>query len=83
MLEGQPVTPAAHPKADIFLDDITVSRRHADFVPPGSAYEVQDAGLAQRHLPEPRAHRRAAPLANGDEIQIGKFRLVYLVGDAG
>jgi pSer/pThr/pTyr-binding forkhead associated (FHA) protein len=82
VLEGKRVSAGRSPDADIFLDDITVSRHHAEFVPAGDAYEVRDAGsLNGTYLNRERIE--AAPMANGDEIQIGKFRLVYLVGDAG
>lgn len=82
VLEGRPVSAGRSPDADIFLDDITVSRHHAEFVPKGEAYEVRDTGsLNGTYLNRQRIE--SAPLANGDEIQIGKFRLVFLVGEAG
>jgi pSer/pThr/pTyr-binding forkhead associated (FHA) protein len=82
VLEGRPVSAGRSPDADIFLDDITVSRHHAEFVPRGEVYEVRDTGsLNGTYLNRQRIE--SAPMANGDEIQIGKFRLVFLVGDAG
>ena len=82
VLEGSAVTAGRSPDSDIFLDDVTVSRRHASFVPSGSSYEVRDVGsLNGTYLNRERIE--SAPLANGDEVQIGKFRLVFLTGSAG
>ena len=68
-----------HPNSDIFLDDITVSRRHAEVVRHGDGYHVRDAGsLNGTYLNRERIDE--APLANGDELQIGKFRLVFFSG---
>ena len=79
VLEGTAVSAGRSPDSDIFLDDVTVSRRHASFVPSGATYEVRDVGsLNGTYLNRERIE--AAPLANGDEVQIGKFRLVYLTG---
>ena len=74
----QPVTSAGrHPDSDIFLDDVSVSRRHAQFRRENGEYLVVDTGslngtYVNRKPVEPVA------LANGDEIQMGKFRLVFL-----
>jgi pSer/pThr/pTyr-binding forkhead associated (FHA) protein len=82
VLEGKRISAGRSPDADIFLDDITVSRHHAEFVPLGDVYEVRDTGsLNGTYLNRERIE--SATMANGDEIQIGKFRLVFLVGDAG
>jgi pSer/pThr/pTyr-binding forkhead associated (FHA) protein len=81
VLEGSAVTAGRSPDSDIFLDDVTVSRRHASFVPSGATYEVRDVGsLNGTYLNRERIEE--APLANGDEVQIGKFRLVFLTGPA-
>ncbi len=82
VLEGSAVTAGRSPDSDIFLDDVTVSRRHASFVPSGSSYEVRDVGsLNGTYLNRERIE--SAPLSNGDEVQIGKFRLVFLTGSSG
>ena len=79
VLEGSAVSAGRSPDSDIFLDDVTVSRRHASFVPSGATYEVRDVGsLNGTYLNRERIE--AALLANGDEVQIGKFRLVFLTG---
>ena len=78
----QPVTRVGrHPDSDIFLDDITVSRRHAEFYQRGEGYVVKDVGsLNGTYLNRERIDE--ADLTNGDEVQIGKFKLVYLAGHA-
>jgi pSer/pThr/pTyr-binding forkhead associated (FHA) protein len=66
-----------HPESDIFLDDITVSRRHAEFAQRGDAYVVRDVGsLNGTYVNRERIDEVA--LSNGDEVQIGKFKLVYM-----
>ena len=67
-----------HPQSDFSLDDITVSRRHADIERLGDgAYEIRDAGsLNGTYVNGKRVEK--ARLANGDEVQIGKFRMVFL-----
>ncbi len=79
----QDVTRAGrHPDSDIFLDDITVSRRHAEIVRGPASYTVRDVGsLNGTYLNRERIDE--ARLANGDELQIGKFKLVFFAGGAG
>ncbi len=79
----QDVTRAGrHPDSDIFLDDITVSRRHAEIVRGPTSYTVRDVGsLNGTYLNRERIDE--ARLANGDELQIGKFKLVFFSGSAG
>jgi len=79
VLDVEMVTAGRHPDSDIFLDDVTVSRRHAQFVRLGSGYAVKDVGsLNGTYVNRHRIDE--AQLAGGDEVQIGKYRLVYLVG---
>lgn len=67
-----------HPESDIFLDDITVSRRHAEFLRNADGYVVKDVGsLNGTYLNRERIEQ--APLSAGDEVQIGKFKLVFIV----
>ncbi|MFZ0667660.1 MAG: FHA domain-containing protein [Acidimicrobiales bacterium] len=66
-----------HPESDIFLDDITVSRRHAEFHKGESGDEVRDVGsLNGTYVNRERIEQAA--LKSGDVVQIGKFKLVYL-----
>jgi len=82
LLDVEMVTAGRHPDSDIFLDDVTVSRRHAQFVRIGAGYAVKDVGsLNGTYVNRHRIDE--AQLSGGDEVQIGKYRLVYLVGPAG
>jgi pSer/pThr/pTyr-binding forkhead associated (FHA) protein len=82
VLDGEVTRAGRHPDSDIFLDDITVSRRHAEIVRSGESYSVRDAGsLNGTYLNRERIDD--APLSNGDELQIGKFRLVFFAGGPG
>jgi hypothetical protein len=68
-----------HPESDIFLDDITVSRRHAEIRREGTTFNLLDTGsLNGTYLNRERIE--TSPLENGDEIQIGKFRLLFFAG---
>ena len=79
LLDADLTTAGRHPDSDIFLDDITVSRRHAEFVREGSGFVVRDVGsLNGTYLNRERIEQAA--LAGGDEVQIGKYRLVFLAG---
>ncbi len=77
----QPTTKAGrHPDSDIFLDDVTVSRRHAEIVAGPDGYVVHDVGsLNGTYLNRERIEE--APLGDGDELQIGKFKLVVVLGE--
>jgi pSer/pThr/pTyr-binding forkhead associated (FHA) protein len=76
-----PVTTAGrHPESDIFLDDITVSRRHAEIERRGEGYVVSDVGSLNGTYLNRERIEEASPLENGDEVQIGKFKLVFFLG---
>jgi hypothetical protein len=77
LLDQDVTTAGRHPDSDIFLDDVTVSRRHAEFRREGGGYSVHDVGSLNGTYVN-RERIEAAALAAGDEVQIGKFRLVYL-----
>lgn len=80
-LDTERVAIGRHPESDIFLDDITVSRRHAEVVRTGSGHEVIDAGSLNGTYVNRKLVERAA-LSDGDELQVGKFKLVYVaLGD--
>ncbi|AQA25879.1 pSer/pThr/pTyr-binding forkhead associated (FHA) protein [Rhodococcus sp. PvR044] len=82
-LLDQPTTSAGrHPDSDIFLDDVTVSRRHAEFRQDQNEFQVVDVGSLNGTYVN-REPVDSATLVNGDEVQIGKFRLVYLTGPRG
>ncbi len=68
-----------HPDSDIFLDDVTVSRRHAEFYRQGGGFTVRDVGSLNGTYVN-RERIEEATLNPGDEVQVGKFRLVFLLG---
>lgn len=63
-------------RADIFLDDVTVSRRHAEFRRLEDGFEVRDIGSLNGTYVN-RVRIDAARLRSGDEVQIGKYRLTF------
>jgi pSer/pThr/pTyr-binding forkhead associated (FHA) protein len=76
LLDDDQVTTGRHPDSDIFLDDVTVSRKHAVFVRRGDGYLVRDSGsLNGTYVNRERIDE--VVLSTGDEVQIGKFRLVF------
>jgi pSer/pThr/pTyr-binding forkhead associated (FHA) protein len=79
-LDEAVVTAGRHPDSTIFLDDITVSRRHAEIRQvQGGGYVVVDAGsLNGTYLNRERVEESA--LHDGDELQIGTFKLLFLAG---
>ena len=84
LLDQASTSAGRHPDSDIFLDDVTVSRRHAEFRLESGEFQVVDVGSLNGTYVN-REPVDTAVLANGDEVQIGKFRLVFLTGprDAG
>ncbi|MDQ4500776.1 FHA domain-containing protein [Sinomonas sp. ASV322] len=82
LLDSDTTTAGRHPNADIFLDDVTVSRRHAEFRRTGEgSFEVVDAGsLNGTYVNHDRVDSVA--LRTGSEVQIGKFRLTFYLSPA-
>ena len=81
LLDEDEVTVGRDARADILLDDSTVSRQHAVFRRENGAYTVIDAGsLNGTYVNRQRVDK--ATLKNGDEIMIGKFRLIYFTNSA-
>jgi hypothetical protein len=81
-LGGTRMTAGRHPDSDLFLDDVTVSRRHAEIVRSPGGYEIVDVGSLNGTYVNRRRIERAA-LRPGDEVQIGKFKLVFQVAADG
>ncbi|TFC52239.1 FHA domain-containing protein [Cryobacterium sp. TMT1-21] len=76
LLDADVTTVGRHPNADIFLDDVTVSRRHAEFLRHGTAFEVKDlVSLNGTYFDGVRID--SALLHDGAEVQVGKFRLTF------
>ena len=77
VLEKPVTTVGRHPDSDIFLDDVTVSRRHAEVSSSAERFLVRDVGsLNGTYLNRERIEE--SEMHNGDVLQIGKFRLVFL-----
>ncbi len=77
VLEREITTIGRHPESNVFLDDITVSRRHAEIRKTGDHYELKDTGsLNGSYLNRERVE--LASLNHGDELQIGKYRFTYI-----
>ena len=82
LLDQATTTAGRHPEADIFLDDVTVSRRHAEFRKNDDGnFEVVDVGSLNGTYVN-REPRNSQVLEVGDEIQIGKFRLVFIANQS-
>jgi len=76
LLDADVTTVGRHPHADIFLDDVTVSRRHAEFLRHGTSFEVKDlVSLNGTYFEGVRIE--TAALHDRDEVQVGKFRLTF------
>jgi pSer/pThr/pTyr-binding forkhead associated (FHA) protein len=76
LLDTGVTTAGRHPDADIFLDDVTVSRRHAEFLRTGTTFEIRDLNsLNGTYFDGVRIE--SAQLRDGAEVQIGKFRLTF------
>jgi len=81
LLDSDQTIAGRHPDADIFLDDVTVSRHHARFVRAGTSFHVEDLGsLNGTYFLGERIE--AAPLSDGAEVQVGKFRLTFYASRA-
>ena len=79
LLDDDSVTSGRHPDSDIFLDDVTVSRRHAVFLRTPAGYAVKDVGSLNGTYVN-RQSIEQVTLRGGDEVQIGKYRFVYYAG---
>jgi pSer/pThr/pTyr-binding forkhead associated (FHA) protein len=82
LLDRTTTSAGRHPDSDIFLDDVTVSRRHAEFRRDAGDFVVVDVGSLNGTYVN-REPVDTAVLTTGDEVQIGKFRLVFLTGPRG
>jgi pSer/pThr/pTyr-binding forkhead associated (FHA) protein len=79
LLDTEVTSAGRAPDSDIFLDDVTVSRRHAEFTRAAQGYLVRDVGSLNGTYVN-RERIEEVLLADGDEVQIGKYRLVFLTG---
>lgn len=80
LIDKDVTTAGRHPESDIFLDDVTVSRRHAEVRRRGREFFLHDVGsLNGTYVGGERVD--VTKLASGDEVQIGKFKLVFFAGE--
>ena len=80
LIDKDVATAGRHPESDIFLDDVTVSRRHADIRRKEGRFYLHDNGsLNGTYVNKRRVDD--AELGSGDELQIGKFKLVFFAGE--
>ena len=80
MLESTVTSAGRNPDSDVFLDDVTVSRKHAEFRREGDGFYVHDQGsLNGTYVNRERVD--VTKLASNDEVQIGKFKLVFFAGE--
>ena len=66
------------PDCDVFLDDVTVSRRHAELLAEGGRYTIRDLGSLNGTFVN-RRRIESAQLEDDDEVQIGKYRMTFLL----
>ena len=80
VLDRDVVHAGRHPESSIFLDDVTVSRRHAELARIPGGWLVRDVGSLNGTYVNRQRIEDEAQLSNGDEVQIGRFKLVFLTG---
>jgi len=76
LLEADVTTAGRNPESDVFLDDVTVSRRHVEVRRKEGGWYVHDLGSLNGTYVN-RERVEVTKLASGDELQIGKFKLVF------
>jgi pSer/pThr/pTyr-binding forkhead associated (FHA) protein len=79
LLDEDLVTAGRHPDSHVFLDDVTVSRRHAEIVRTPGGYLVRDADSLNGTYVNRNRIEGDVELHAGDELQVGRFKLVFLV----
>jgi FHA domain/zinc-ribbon domain len=77
LLQNERITVGRSPECDIFLDDVTVSRRHALVKQADGGFLIEDQGSLNGTFLN-RRRIESAPLEDGDEVQIGKYKLTFL-----
>jgi pSer/pThr/pTyr-binding forkhead associated (FHA) protein len=83
VVDADTVTVGRHPQSDIFLDDVTVSRHHAKLTRRLGHTWIADLNSLNGTYVNRALTEGESPLRLGDEVQVGKFRMMYLVDPAG
>ncbi len=83
LLRDDRVVAGRRGESDIFLDDITVSRRHAAFIRKDGSFLIEDLGSLNGTYVNRRLLKEPLLLRNGDEVQIGKYRMIFVLGSTG
>jgi pSer/pThr/pTyr-binding forkhead associated (FHA) protein len=83
LLDADVTTVGRSPGNDIFLDDVTVSRKHAEFRRNGPVFSVRDVGSLNGTYVGRERIDSEAELHSGDEVQVGKFRFLFQQSDSG
>ena len=78
--DGQIISVGRSPESSIFLDDVTVSRKHATLARVTGLWTITDTGSLNGTYVN-RERVESATLKNGDELQIGKYRFAFLTGE--
>jgi pSer/pThr/pTyr-binding forkhead associated (FHA) protein len=77
LLDQDRTVAGRHPEVDIFLDDVTVSRRHAEFIRSGTSFSVRDLGSLNGTFSDGTRLDGEFALSDGVEVQIGKFKFTF------
>lgn len=83
LLNSPSSTVGRHPKADLFLDDVTVSRHHAEFIIEDGELKLRDLGSLNGTYVNRKVVDGTVSLKTGDQVQIGKFRMTAFVSPRG
>lgn len=83
LLDADVVTAGRHPRSDIFLDDITVSRQHARFTRENGRIWLRDENSLNGTYVNGALIDGPVALRRGDEVQIGKFRMIFFASPTG
>lgn len=77
LLDEEATIAGRHPEVNIFLDDVTVSRRHAEFIRRGTQFSVRDMGSLNGTFVSGKRINGEVPLEEGVEVQVGKFKFTF------
>lgn len=77
LLDSDTTIAGRHPEVEIFLDDVTVSRKHAQFTRTGLSFSAMDLNSLNGTFCNGQRMAGAVQLNDGDEVQVGKFRLTF------